>query len=116
MKQKLIKTFCFEGVKPLDECAEEIESLTGQRFIAHNQKGEVLNGFLNGYIGKIDDKEYTIVDVFVYESNGSVLDEDKKVKYKLQKADISKVEKVTFVNHQENAKIKLLKKLGKYDE
>jgi len=115
MKQKLIKTYCFKGVIPISECAEEIEKQTGQKFIGSNKK-ETLNGFLNGYVSKIDGEEYTLVDVFVYESSGEVLGEDKKVKYQLRKGKIEDVENVSFENHDENAKIKLLMKLNKYNE
>jgi len=115
MKQKLIKTYCFKGVIPISECAEKIAKQTGQKFIGHDKK-ETLNGFLNGYVEKIDGEEFTLVDVFVYESSGEVLGEGKKVKYQLRKGKIKDVEKVKFNNHDESAKIKLLKKLGKYNE
>jgi len=115
MKQKLIKTYCFKGIVPISECAVEIEKQTSQKFIGSNKK-ETLNGFLNGYIDKIDGEEYTLVDVFVYSGSGEVLGEGKKIKYKLRKGNIEAVKKVKFNNHDENAKIKLLMKLNKYNE
>jgi len=115
MRQKLINTYCFKGVVPISDCAEEIERQTGQKFIG-NDKKEILNGYLNGYLSKTDGVKFTLIDVFVYEESGDVLDESKKVKYQLRKGDIESVEKVKFDNHNENAKIKLLMKLGKYNE
>ena len=126
MKTKLFDTFFFEGRVELTDCAGEIYNKTGIRTILE-VPGQIVNGFLNGYYKEIEGKEYTVVDLFVYEGTRDIIDRPEKheVRHKLRgkilkDTDRVKIKDVVYKKFgkepSKGVKMILLGKVGNYEK